>query len=136
MPRPPLHLIKRCAEYLPQEKAETVARGIRGIYVLFRYRESRKKYDVAYVGMARGGTSGVRSRLRSHVRGKKSHLWTHFSIFEVWPSIPNEEIVELEGLFRHIYRRDWRANRLNKQKGFGKLAAVRHDDPGVWGADQ
>ncbi|GAF97179.1 unnamed protein product, partial [marine sediment metagenome] len=34
------------------------------------------------------------------------HLWTHFSIFEVWENITENEIKELEGLFRQIYRKD------------------------------
>ena len=32
-----------------------------------------------------------------------------------------KEIAELEGLLRHIYRRDSRANALNVQKGFGAV---------------
>ncbi len=35
-----------------------------------------------------------------------------------------EEIRELEGLFRQIYAKDSRANNLNKQRGFKKLKAV------------
>ena len=61
-------------------------------------------YDVVYVGMA---TQGIRGRLESHVK-RKGDLWTHFSAFEVWDNIRDEEIVELEGLFRHLYRKDSR----------------------------
>jgi hypothetical protein len=33
-------------------------------------------------------------------------------------------VTELEGLFRHIYRKDTKANRLNEQKGFKKIKTV------------
>jgi hypothetical protein len=36
-------------------------------------------------------------------------------VFEVWDNVRDEEVVELEGLFRHNYRRDTRAGRLNIQ---------------------
>ena len=41
-----------------------------------------------------------------------------FSIFEIWDNIREDEIKELEGLFREIYKKDSSANKLNKQKGF------------------
>jgi len=50
--------------------------------------------------------------------------WTHFSIFEVWDNITQDEVAELEGLFRHIYRKDTKANALNEQRGFKKLKTV------------
>lgn len=89
------------------------------------YKHHRKrgkdKYDVLYVGMAKAGRgSGIRGRLNSHFK-KKGNLWTHFSIFEVWDNIRDEEVTELEGLFRHIYRRDTKANILNVQRGFKNL---------------
>jgi hypothetical protein len=81
-------------------------------------------YDVVYIGMA-CGRSGIKSRLRSHRRSKKKGaLWTHFSAFEVWPNIREEEIAELEGLFRQIYRKDTRANTINQQRSFKKLRKV------------
>ncbi len=49
--------------------------------------------------------NNIRSRLRSHVR-QKGELWTHFSVFEVWDNISNDEIAELEGLFHHLYKFD------------------------------
>jgi hypothetical protein len=42
----------------------------------------------------------------------------------VWDNITEAEVSELEGLFRHIYRKDTRANPLNVQKGFKKLKRV------------
>jgi len=37
----------------------------------------------------------------------------------------DEELAELEGLFRHIYRRDTKANRLNVQRGFKRLRQLK-----------
>jgi len=45
-------------------------------------------------------------------------------LFEVWDNITEAEVEELEGLFRHIYRKDTGANPLNEQRGFKKLKAV------------
>jgi hypothetical protein len=68
----------------------------------------------------------VKGRLRAHARSAaKRDLWTHFSIFEVFDNVRGEEIEELEGLLRHIYRQDTSANRLNAQRGFTKLRRVR-----------
>ena len=63
---------------------------------------------------------------------RKGHLWTHFSICEVWDNIREEEIRELEGIFRHIYRLDTRANRLNKQKAFKKLKKIQDNNLKNW----
>jgi len=96
------------------------------------YRRRRKAgvehFDVVYVGMAR---TGMLARLISHTKTKKQD-WTHFSVFEVWDNVRDEEIVELEGLFRHLYRRDSKANRLNKQKKFQRAFRVRQDDFSKW----
>ena len=72
---------------------------------------------------AGSNTGHIRGRLKSH-RKKKEGLWSHFSIFEVWDNIRDEEIRELEGLFREIYKEDSSANKLNKQKGFKKLKRI------------
>jgi hypothetical protein len=78
--------------------------------------------------MARLGVRGIRARLKSHARSKrKGSLWTHFSIFAVWPNISDAQVAELEGLFRHIYRKDTRANELAVQKSFKRLRAVRRN---------
>ena len=127
MPVSELRLIKRCAEFLPKDEIKNLPPYTRGIYALLRYRKKLGMYDVVYIGMAGGEKgAGIRGRLRVHKR-KKGNLWTHCSIFEVWDNIREEEIKELEGLFRHIYRKDTRANRLNRQKGFKKLSKVRRD---------
>ncbi|MHB9070768.1 MAG: GIY-YIG nuclease family protein [Sedimentisphaerales bacterium] len=122
-----LRLIKRCAEFLP--KTKTQIKGIppctRGIYVLFNHRYKMNKYDVVYVGMAAGvKTASVRGRLRVHFL-TKGDLWTHFSIFEVWDNIREEEVRELEGMLRHIYRKDSHANKLGIQKSFKKLTKIK-----------
>ena len=128
----PLRLIKRSAEYLPVENVVNMPRGIRGIYVLYKHIPRSNKYDVAYVGMTTAGEGGgIRRRLKSHIKGK-SGLWTHCSIFEVWDNIRDDEIIELEGLFRHIYHHDSKANNLNVQRKFRKLARVKQNDIENW----
>jgi hypothetical protein len=121
-------LVVRLAEYIPKEHADALLRGTRGIYALFRHRGTGEVFDVVYVGLSK---TGIRARLRTH-RRKKAKLWTHFSVFEVHPDATDEQIAELEGLFRHIYRRDTRANRLNKQKTHAPLKALRIQDLGAW----
>ena len=131
MEQSPLRLIKRSSEYIPLDDINLIPRGLRGIYVLYNRRPKLKTYDVVYVGMTLGGKGGLRGRLKGH-RRKKVGLWTHCSIFEVWDNIRNDEIVELEGLFRYIYRYDSRANKLNKQRGFKKLKMVTDSKFSEW----
>ena len=127
MPVSELRLIKRCAEFVHKDDVKKVPAYTRGIYVLFKYRPKLKRYDVVYIGMAAGTkTASIRGRLRVH-RRRKGKLWSHFSAFEVWDNIREEEIKELEGLFRHIYRKDTKANRLNQQRAFKKLTKVRRN---------
>ena len=128
----PLRLIKRSAEYISVEDVVNMPRGIRGIYVLYKHIPRSDKYDVVYVGMTTAGEGGgIKRRLKSH-KNRKSGLWTHCSIFEVWDNIRDDEIVELEGLFRHIYHHDSKANSLNIQRGFKKLAQVRDNKIENW----
>jgi len=127
MPVSELRLIKRCVEFCEKKDIQNIPPRTRGIYVLFRYRRGSNKYNVVYIGMAAGTkTASIRGRLRVH-RRKKGKLWTHFSAFEVWDNIREDEIKELEGLFRHIYRKDAKANSLNQQKAFKKLTNVRRN---------
>jgi hypothetical protein len=128
MPVAPLRLIRRCFEFAPQDEYLIVPPATRGIYVLYRRRRSPRgssqtgrRFDVVYIGLA---DVSVRRRLRAHIRRKGSE-WTHFSVFEVWDNIRQDEIAELEGLLRHIYRFDFHANRLNLAKGYNKLGDVR-----------
>jgi hypothetical protein len=133
MPVAPLRLVRRCFEFAPQKDFLKVPRGTRGIYVLYRKRRSRTKgetakirYDVVYIGLASEGALGIRRRLRAH-SGQKIGQWTHFSVYEVWDNIRHDEIVELEGLFRHIYRFDSHANKLNLAKAYRELGRVRRE---------
>lgn len=127
-----LRLLEDCAEFRPLVEVDSIPSGTRGIYALLKRRGREKKatrgtkFDVVYIGMSR---TGIRSRLRDHV-ARKSGLWTHFSIYAVWPNITDEEIRELEGLFRAIYRKDMRANRIAVQKGFAELRRIRDDSLG------
>jgi len=131
-----LRLIKRAAEFKPKQQVKLLPRMLRGIYVLYRQRDIRghKRFDVQYVGMAAAGKRrGLRGRLASHARSKrKAKLWTHFSVYEVWENIRGEEVAELEGLFRHIYRKDSRASTLNIQREFKKMRRVRQNNLKVW----
>jgi hypothetical protein len=126
----PLRLIKRFAEFQPKEHVERIPTGRRGLYVLYvlNQRDGKEHFDVVYVGMA---TRGIKGRLKSHLK-RKGDLWTHFSAFEVWDNIRDEETVELEGLFRHLYRKDSRANALNVQRTFKKATKVKQDNLEEW----
>jgi hypothetical protein len=125
MPASELKLIKRCAEFRPRDDINLIPHNTRGIYVLLA-KKSKSRHDVIYIGMAAGIKAGVRGRLRSHSKSEtKGKLWTHFSVFEAWDNITEAEVSELEGLFRHIYRKDSRANRINKQRSYRKLKKVR-----------
>ncbi|HVN32959.1 MAG TPA: hypothetical protein VMT45_13340 [Thermoanaerobaculaceae bacterium] len=131
MPESPLRLIKRYAEFQPQAAVPSVPSKRRGLYVLYRKRRERgkDKFDVVYIGLA---TSGIHGRLESHKRSK-GDLWTHFSAFEVWDNIRDEEIIEFEGLFRHFYRKDTQANKLNVHRKFKRLSKVRQNNLRTWG---
>jgi hypothetical protein len=126
VPVAPLRLVRRCFEFAPKSDVLKVPPGTRGIYVLYRAGRSAgtRHFDVVYIGLASEGAGGIRRRLRAHTRLKAGE-WTHFSVYEVWDNIRHDEIVELEGLFRHIYRFDSHANRLNAAKSYRELGRVR-----------
>ena len=126
-----LRLVKRCAEYLEAAQVFDLPGGLRGIYVLYRQRRraGRVFRDVVYVGMASRG--GIRARLKNH-RLKKAGAWTHFSVFEVWDNIRDEEVTELEGLFRHLYRYDSKANALNSARSYKALKSLRDNRLESW----
>ena len=131
MPASPLRLIKHSMEFVAKADIKLVPNRARGIYVLYKHQRRSDSYNVVYVGMARGEKSGIAGRLLSHKR-TKGDLWTHFSAFEVWDNIRMEEVEELEGLFRHLYRHDSRANSLNKQRSYKPLDRVRKQSEGEW----
>jgi hypothetical protein len=123
MPRAECKFIKRLDEFLPKTEISNVPANTRGIYALLKEKE-KDSFDVVYIGLSAWGKEcGIASRLRKHNR-KKGVEWTHFTIFEVHDNISDNEICELEGLFRHIYRKDTTANRLNKQVRYKKFNKI------------
>ncbi len=110
------------AEFVSKTEIHHIPANTRGIYALLK--ETKKgTFDVVYIGLSAGEKAGMSSRMRAHHR-KKGVAWTHLSIFEVHDNINNDEIHELEGLFRHIYRKDTKANRLNRQQRYKKFKKV------------
>ena len=98
--------IKHVAEFVPLELSKNIPYDTRGIYALLNKHGAR--FDVIYVGK----TIGLFSRLGQHQRDKRlKSKWTHFTLFEVHDNITDEEIRELEGLIRHMYREDSQANK-------------------------
>jgi hypothetical protein len=126
-----LRLIKNVLEYQPIENIYLVPIKTRGIYALYQEQEGGKAYDLVYVGMARGKESGIRGRLSKHSK-RKRNLWSHFSVYEVWDNIREEEVEELEGLFRHLFKHDSKANSLNIQKGYKKIVRIRKNTEKLW----
>lgn len=124
------YLIKNSVEFLPITEIERVPALVRGIYVLF-HEQAKTAKNVVYIGMARGAKQGVKARLKTHSREKKD-LWTHFSVFEVWDNITSEQVEELEGLFRHIFRFDTAANSLAKQRTYKPLNRIRATTMKKW----
>jgi hypothetical protein len=123
MPVAALNLIKRFDEHLPKDAKKHIAKNTRGIYALLK--KAHNAYNVIYIGMAGGDKSGIRGRLNAHSRSKrKKDAWDHFSIFEVHDNVSREVIQELEGLFRHIYRKDSRSQRFNRQKKFKRFSKI------------
>lgn len=128
MPQSILRFIRRSGEYLARENVRRLPKRMRGIYVLYdsRIERGKQRYDVRYIGMSAGNNLGIKGRLRQHAKSKrKSDEWTHFSIFQVWDNVTDQEIAELEGLARHIYRHDPTASTLNIQRGYKKLRSLR-----------
>lgn len=125
-----LHLIKQFAEFQPVKGVTQVPRKRRGIYVLYKRRKrgGKQYFDVVYVGMT---TTGIRGRLNDHLK-RKQGLWTHFSAFEVWDNVRAADIRELEGLFRHLYRKDTRAGKLNVQRRYAKAEQTKQNDFAQW----
>ena len=121
----PSRFIQCCVEYCDKNKSGKIGPNRRGIYVLYKGDLKSKQYVVRYIGMT---DSSIRKRLTKHKIKKKD--WTHFSAYAVWPNITKEEIRELEGLFRHIFRKDGRTIVLNLQRRYKGLKTTR--DPIQW----
>ena len=128
-----LRFFRRSAEFLEKSKVNGLPHDLRGIYVLYKQQSAkgrRKIYDLQYIGMS---VTGIGGRLRSHRRSsRKAEEWTHFSVFEVWDNVTDAEISELEGLARHLYRRDSTASTLNIQRGYKRLRRIKDDDIHNW----
>jgi hypothetical protein len=130
MPISDCYLFKNSFEHFELSRINDVPNQVRGIYVLFN-KLGEKRFDVVYIGMARGEKMGAKGRLRRH-RKKKAKKWTHFSVFEVWDNITKEQVEELEGLFRHIYRYDPASQALNQQRSYRPLSRIRRKSPDGW----
>jgi hypothetical protein len=131
MAKSELRLIKNVLEYQSIDDIEVVPNKTRGIYALYNQSRNRRNFDLVYVGMGRGSKTGIKGRLRSHKKNKGG-LWTHFSVFEVWDNIVETEVEELEGLFRHLFKFDTKANSLNKQRGYEKIRKIRKRTEREW----
>ncbi len=99
----PCRFFKRVAELIPRSKADDIADNTRGIYALLK-KGRGDVYDVVYIGCSAATVAGIWARMHSHTKRKLD--WTHFSVFEVHDNISRDEILELEALFLHIYRKD------------------------------
>jgi len=71
--------------------------------------------------MAARPKTGIQGRLKEHSGSEDKTEWTHFSVYQVWENIRQEEVRELEGFIRHIYRTHKGVNSLNSQRSFKKL---------------
>jgi hypothetical protein len=126
MPVAPCRFFKWVTEFIPRSRRDDIPDNTRGIYALLK-KGRGGIYDVVYIGCSAGTIAGIWARMKSHDKRKVS--WTHFSIFEVHDNISREEIRELEALFLHIYRKDRRANRLNRQLRHGRFSKITSDLP-------
>jgi hypothetical protein len=131
MPISHCYLFKNSFEFMSISEVPKVPQNVRGIYVLFHEQKDSKAFNVVYIGMARGEKTGVKARLKSH-KSSKSKIWTHFSVYEVWDNITQSQVAELEGLFRQIYQKDSMANKLNIQKTYKPLQAIRRKSASDW----
>jgi hypothetical protein len=127
MPEAICKFIKRVAEFQPAKQSDQIPDYTRGIYVLLK-KVARDEFDVVYVGMT---GAGMWSRIKSHRKNKRLE-WDHFTVFEVHDNITKSEIKEIEGLIRHIYRKDSRANRLNVQLRHKPFIEVQQNNLRKW----
>jgi hypothetical protein len=133
----PLRIVKRCRFYLARGEWKKIPHVTRGIYVLYKKKPQRgneKTYEVFYIGAAgvsKNGKSGIRGRIKNHDKTKKAG-WTHYSFFEVHDNVSHEEILELEGLFLHIFGHDPRVKLDNVQRGSTILRALSKDSAPAW----
>jgi hypothetical protein len=103
---------KNFFEFVPVDEISSLPKKIRGLYALYE-KDEEGYYNLRYVGMTDGGAKG---RLNKHSIAK-SGKWSHCSVYEVWDNVTQEQIRELEALFRHTLRLDATASGLNIQRG-------------------
>jgi hypothetical protein len=124
MPESSLRFIKRISKgFISKNDIASIPDGLRGIYVLYKLekvkRPSKAAHNVVYIGLA---TNGFKGRLRSHRDSeKKKDQWDACALYEVWDNVRDEEIEELEGLFRHVFRKDSLSNTLAVQRNYKHL---------------
>jgi len=124
MPISHCKFFKRIAEFVPRSQRDVIPDNTRGIYALLK-KERGGNFDVVYIGCSAGTVAGIWARMQLHHKTKIR--WTHFSVFEVHDNISREEIRELEALFLQIYRKDRRANGLNRQLRHGRFGKITSD---------
>ena len=118
-----MHFVKSALEYRGIDEIDCIPPRLRGIYAL--YKKTRSSFDVVYVGMSGTNSSGsIKSRIKQH-RKSVAKVWTHFSYYEILDEISDQEISEMEGIFRQVYRFDARANRHNVQVTHKPLIRLR-----------
>lgn len=125
-----LRFFKSCAEWKPRSEIRHIPTSTRGIYTLLK-KTGDDTFQVLYIGMSRGGIHGRLSR-HSHSKRKNKSKWDYFSFYEVHDNITAAEVRELEGLIRHIYRKDPFVNKLNRQRRFQDLIDVRENNLLKW----
>lgn len=59
MPESELRLIKRWEKYLSIDEVNSVPKGLRGFYVLYKHSKKTDSYNVVYVGMSSAGSITV-----------------------------------------------------------------------------
>ena len=126
MPISYCRFFKNVFECVPRSRRDDIPDNTRGIYALLK-KQTGGKFDVVYIGCSAATRAGIWSRMKAH--DKKKADWTHFTIFEVHDNISREEIRELEALFLHIYRKDRRANELNRQLRHGRFGKITSNLP-------
>ena len=90
-----LKIIKTTLEYRKINEVKIVPGNLRGIYAL--YQKQGKNYNLVYIGMSGKDSKGrIKARLIKHKKNK-TKKWSHFSYYEVWDNIGDQEIKELEG---------------------------------------
>jgi hypothetical protein len=135
MPYSKLRFFKRCAEFLSKDLIRDIPLNTRGIYSLMI--KKNNIYETVYIGMAGGEKAGIRGRILSHSKSNKKNKdkntsWTHFSIYEVFDNINNQEIREIEGIMRHIYSKSNSSISQNRQRSYKGLTNIKDNDIKFW----